>query len=571
MTNTNLTNQPELDQKNEEQDLWQLKQRIFNRIDIWSLDYEQSKENTRMQRRKRQFSFEYLCNLAWQRRFHVLMPLIVSLIGGLLLAFLLPKAYEARTLILVEPQRVPSEFVRAIVSQDIRARIGTITQQIMSRSNLEKVIEKFQLFSEAKHQAMFMEDKIEALRDQISVKVSRVHGGTDAFSITYRGAVPETVMQVTNTLTNLFIESNLQVREEQAQGTSNFLDEELETMRAKLERIESELQNFRQRHMGELPEQLDSNLRVLETFRIQLEERKERLLNERNRLMAAENEIEQLKIGMEPGRKKAPALAPGAEGTVGPSSLEQLREEFKRLKSIYTDQHPSVIRLKKTIEDLEKETPASPAAPGGKSEAADYFPAGSPMARLLGERLRQRAGMLATITIMQEDIIKIDRQIQEYQKRIERTPKREEELFTLKRDHENIQTAYKSLLARKLEADMAVNMERKKKSEQFEVLDYAKLPERPASPNLKKIFLLALALGIGLGLGLLIALDFTDESIRNTDDLDGSGLPILATIPQCPTAKNLRRNYMRKLLTFCSLSTACMLTLIFAYFVMYTR
>jgi polysaccharide chain length determinant protein (PEP-CTERM system associated) len=564
-------NHLELDHKLEEPNLRQLKQRIFHQIDIWSLDHEQSKENTRMQRRKRQFNLEYLCNLAWQRRFHVLMPMIVSLTAGLLLALFLPKAYEARTLILVEPQRVPSEYVRAIVPQDIRSRIGTITQQIMSRSNLEKVIEKFQLFSEARHTNMFMEEKIEALRDQISVKVSRVHGGTDAFSITYMGDVPETVMQVTNTLTNLFIESNLQVREEQAQGTSNFLDEELETMRAKLERIESELQDFRRRHMGELPEQLDSNLRVLETFRIQLEERKERLLNERNRLLAADNEIEQLKVSLEPGRKKVPALATGAEGTVGPSSLEQLREEFKRLKSIYTDQHPTVIRMKKTIEDLEKEAPALPAAPGAKSETADSFSAGSPVARLLGERLRQRAGMIATINSMQEDILKIDRQIQDYQKRIERTPKREEELFALKRDHENIQTAYKSLLSRKLEADMAVNMERKKKSEQFEVLDYAKLPERPVSPNLKKLFILALVLGLGMGLGVLIALDFTDESIRHTEDVDGSELPILATIPQCRTTKNLRRSYIRKLLTFCSVSTACMLTVIFAYFVLYTR
>jgi len=512
----------------------------------------------------------YLSNLAWQKRFHILIPLISSLAAGLLLAFLLPKVYEARTLILVEPQRVPGEYVRAIVPQDIRSRIGTITQQIMSRSNLEKVIDKFQLFSHPQHQNMFMEDKLEALREQISVRVSRAHGGADAFSITYRGGIPETVMQVTNTLSNLFIESNLQVREEQAQGTSNFLDEELENMRVKLGRIESELQNYRQRHMGELPEQLDSNLKFLETFRIQMEERKERLRNERNRLVVADNEIEQLKISMEQGRKEVPPVVSGAPETIGTSKLEQLREEFKSLKSLYTDQHPSVIRMKKRIEDLEREAPANPVALGEKSEAAVLSSAsGNPMARLLAERLRQRAGIVATINSMQEDISRIDRQIQDYQKRIERTPKREEELFALKRDHENIQAAYKSLLSRKLEADMAVNMERKKKSEQFEVLDYAKLPEKPVSPNLKKIFVLALAVGIGLGLSLLIALDFADESIRHANDLDGTGLPILATIPKCRTSKTARRSYMRKLLTFCSISAACMLTIIFAYIVMH--
>jgi polysaccharide chain length determinant protein (PEP-CTERM system associated) len=563
--------QPDLYQKLEAVDHRELPDQIFRRLNIWTLSLDGSMEPNHMQKHKKQLNLEHLCNLAWQKRFHILIPLVGALAVGLLLAFLLPKVYEARTLILVEPQQVPSEYVRAIVAQDIRSRIGTITQQIMSRSNLEKVIEKFQLFTEPQRENMFMEDKLEAMRDKISVSVSRAHGGADAFSITYRGGDPETVMQVANMLTNLFIESNLQIRQEQAQGTSNFLDEELETMREKLGRIESELQNYRQLHMGELPEQLDSNLRVLETLRIQMLERKDRLLSEQNRLSATDSEIEQLKITMEPVRRKvAPGVtAPGSPDPESATSLEQLQDEFKRLKSIYTDQHPSVIRMKKRIEDLEKEPPVTPMRSGDKSEMAGYqLYAGNPMAKLLADKLRQRAASIATINNMQEDINKIDRQIQNYQLRIERTPKREEELFALKRDYENIQVAYKSLLSRKLEADMAVNMERKKKSEQFDVLDYAKLPERPVSPNLKKIFVMALFIGLGVGSGLLIIVDFTDESIRHVNDLEESGLLILATIPQCQTSKIVRSRYMRNIYTFCSLSVVCVLTAVFAYFAM---
>jgi polysaccharide chain length determinant protein (PEP-CTERM system associated) len=524
-----------------------------------------------MQRRNRQWNWEYLSNLVWQKRFHIFIPLIGSLIAGLSMAYLLPKVYEARTLILVEPQRVPGEYVRAIVPQDIRARIGTITQQIMSRSNLENVIEKFQLFSGPQHQKMYMEDKLEALRDQISVRVSRAHGGADAFAITYRAGVPETVMQVANALSTLFIESNLQVREEQAQGTSSFLDDELEAMRTKLGRIESELQNYRQRHMGELPEQLDSNLKFLETFRIQMDERKERLRNERNRLVAADNEIEQLKISMEQGRREAPSTAAGSLESMGGSRLDQLREEYRSLKGLYTDQHPSVIRIKKRIEDLEKESRVGLSGSSEKSEASILSSAaGNPMTKLLNERIRQRASIQAAINSMQEDIQKIDRQIIDYQKRIERTPKREEELFALKRDHENMQAAYKSLLSRKLEADMAVNMERKKKGEQFEVLDYAKLPEKPVSPNLKKIFALALTIGIMLGLGLAISCDFLDESVRHPRDLEGSGLTLLATIPKCRTGKTTRNSAIKKLLTLCSISVAGVLIVVFAFIAMHS-
>ncbi len=527
-----------------------------------------------MQRRKRSINFEYLFNLAWQKRFHILVPFICSLMIAIVSVYLLPKIYEAKTLILVEPQRVPGEFVRNIVPQDIRSRIGTISQQILSRSNLEKVIDELQLFSEPQHQKLYMEDKLEALRDRISIKVSKAPGGADAFSIIYRGAVPETVMQVANTLSTLFIEGSLQIREEQAEGTSSFIDEELESMRSKLGRIESELQSYRMRHMGELPEQLESNLKFLETFRVQLEERKERLKSERNRLVIADNEIEQLKFNLDRDRKSGvSAESAGSEGaSTGPVKLELLKEEYRNLKSSYTEKHPSVVQMKRKIDDIEKEAHASVNSPvqGDKLDStARAGAAQSSAERILSERIRQRAMIFSSINGLQEDITRLDRQIQEYQKRIERTPKREEELFSLKRDHDNMQSAYKSLLARKIEADMAVNMEKKKKGEQFQVLDYAKLPEKPVSPNLNKIFVLALAVGIGLGLSLLIALDFADESIRHVNDLDGSGLPILATIPKCRTVKTARRSYMRKLLTFCSISAACMLTIIFAYIVMH--
>jgi polysaccharide chain length determinant protein (PEP-CTERM system associated) len=518
-------------------------------------------------RRKRQINLEYIVNLIWKKRFLVLIPLTVSLASGLLLSFLMPKIYEARTMILVEPQRVPGEYVRAIVPQDIRSRIGTITQQILSRSNLEKVIENFQLFPDQRPQQAFMEDKLETLRDQISVRVSRAHGGAEAFSISYRGDVPETVMQVANTLTTLFIESNLQVREEQAQGTSSFLDDELENMRTKLARIESELQNYRQRHMGELPEQLDSNLKMLETFRIQLEERKERLRNERNRIMTADNEIEQLKANAEKGRKEAPlGTSKEAENPDG-NKLDQLKDELKSLQSAYTDKHPNVIRLKKKIEALEKEPPEKTGSPGEKSGTL-ALPAESSISKILAERQRQRTMIISSVNSLQEDINKIDRQIKDYQQRIERTPKREEEMLGLKRDYQNIQETYKSLLSRKLEADMAVNMERKKKGEQFQVLDYAKLPEKPISPNLKKIFLLTLVVGISMGIGLTIVLDAMDETVRSVTDMESLGLPMIAAIPECITPKIARRTSRRNIATVCSITTVFALTGVFAYVAM---
>ena len=112
------------------------------------------------------------------------------------------------------------------------------------------------------------------------------------------------------------------------------------------------------------------------------------------------------------------------------------------------------------------------------------------------------------------------------------TPKREQELITLTRDYENIKTSYNSLLNRKLEADISVNMEKKQKGEQFQIIDAARLPEKPVSPDPRRLFLITVAAALGLGCGLVFLLDFLDSSIRRVDELEENfGLPVLGRSP----------------------------------------
>lgn len=514
------------------------------------------------------FTLEYFIDLVSRKRFLILIPFCLSMLIGLSMFVRLPKVYEARTLILVEPQRVPGEYVRSLVPQDMSSRISTISQQILSRSNLEKVIERFQLFSGIEHEKMFVEDKLNVLRKQISVQISRASGGANAFSITFQGGAPEMVMEVTNALTSVFIEANLQIREEQAMGTSDFLDTELDGMRSKLEQLESRLQDYRRLHMGELPEQLDSNHRLMETIRIQLEARRERLRNERSRLTTVDNEIDRLKIDIERDRKAktVPAVTAGSRESSDLQPIEQLREQLASLKGGYTDQHPDVIRLRKKIEEMTREAKSETSASNKESNAsAAALSPQSPLERSLADRAHQRLEILSGVNSLQDDISKNDRQIREYQQRIERTPKREEELLSLKRDYDNIQSSYKSLLNRKLEADMAVNMEKKKKGEQFRVLDYAKLPEKPVSPNPKKFFFMSLAAGLGLGFGIVLLLNYIDDSVRRADELDIAGIPVLATIPSLSSPRRQLWLKVKTAMTVCGVLTATGLTGAFAY------
>ena len=461
---------------------------------------------------------EEIIEIILRRRWYIIIPFCLSMLVGIYFIITLPKVYSAGTLILLQPQRVPANYVQSIVSVDLDSRINTLSQQILSRTNLEKIINEFKLYSGPGSETMFMEDKIESMRQRVTVDVTRSGrrgGNANAFSISFKGKDPEKVMKVTNALANYFIGENLKSREAQAMGTSDFLDDELHDMRKRLEEVEQALKDYRERNMGGLPEQLESNLRILDRMQEQLVERRQNLTDAKIRLIAIENELSQ-------GQSLQPA---GETGTDDSLNLGQLNAQLKHLQSRYTDRHPDIIRLKERIADLEKE-PEVPI------------------------RNRQMEDTTREIKALEGEISDIQKQIKIYEVRVEETPKREQELLSLRRDYDNINETYNSLLERKLEAELAVNLEKKQQGEQFRIIDPAKLPEKPIGTNLKKLLLLVIAAGLGIGGGLVFLLEYLDSSFRKPDDIESYlGLPVLATVPAILHPKNLRMKRLNQILS----------------------
>jgi len=181
----------------------------------------------------------------------------------------LPDVYESTATILVERQQVPEAFVQTTVTSGIDLRLQTITQQVLGRSRLEGLINRFGLYADVL-QRVSLEEVIETMRKDIVLeqKGKQQNRGKDdptvAFTISYKGRNPQQVAQVTNTITSFYIDENLKVREQQAAGTAEFLGAQLTEVKQKLEEQEKRLSQFKERYMGELPEQLSANLAVLE-------------------------------------------------------------------------------------------------------------------------------------------------------------------------------------------------------------------------------------------------------------------------------------------------------------------
>lgn len=503
-----------------------------------------------------------------RRRWFILAPFCLAMVVGMALAVKLPKIYEASTLILVQPQRVPEKIVTPVVDSDIENRLNTLSQQIMSRSNLERVIDQFKLFSEGSSSSqILMEDKLESLRKRVKVEVgrsSRNRRDADSFSIIYRDYDPQTTMRVANGLAAIFIDENLKEREGTVVGTSDFLESELEAMRKRLEEQEQLLKKFREKNMGELPEQLDSNLRILERLNQQLSQKEESLRSARVSLAALESEMS---IRQGALANIAPPQGPASTGRENEDqmSVEQLKEKLTGLQSSYTDEHPDVVRLRTKIKKLEMEQVASGSRPDASAADTATSARRFSSAQLNAEAVRQRTVIIGSIHALEMDIVRLNQEIRDYQRRVEAAPKREQELLTIKRDYDNIRASYNSLLNRKLEADIAVNMERKQKGEQFKIIDVARLPEKPVSPDFRKLFLITTVIGLGIGAGIVFLLELTDRSVRRLDKLEEDvGLPVLAMVPRIFDKGDHDRHRRKTLATAASLAAAFILTAVFA-------
>jgi len=486
---------------------------------------------------------EKIVEIILRRRWLLIIPFCFSMLAGIYSALTLPRIYAASTLILVQPQRVPTAYVRSIVSTDIESRISTISQQIMSRTNIEKIIDQFKIFSDPKYEKMFREDKIENMRTRISVHVSKARRGADAFTIEFKGQKPQMVMRVANTLATYFIDENLKVREAQAIGTSNFLDAEMESIKKVLEQKEKAGREYRQRFMGGLPEQLDTNLRILDRLQENIAKKQEALGEARSRHMLLERQFADDKKLQASAKPTAAGGAIPETQTQDALKLQQHKSMLEDLLTKYTDQHPDIIRTRKLIRDLEKKTIAQKSSLKPVSNQSQSDPRSGVSEKRNVQELSIEE-VKAEIRKLQDEMSVLKQQVNLYQKRIEEAPKREQELLSLNRDYNNIQSAYNTMLNRKLEAGIAVNMEKKQKGEQFQVLDPAKLPEKPVEPDMKKLFMLFVLAGLGIGAGLTFVLEYLDTSFRDPKEIQTViGLPTLAMISRIymPGEKKLAR------------------------------
>lgn len=488
-----------------------------------------------------------------KRRLWVALFLFSAIVSATAaLALFLPDVFTATALIVVEGQQVPNEYVRSTVTMDVERRLQTISQEILSRSELEKVIDQFGLYTDLKQQQASPDAIAAVMRRDIGILIKGKSSGlsrdTLAFEVNYTGPDPQKVMQVANTIASSYIEGNLKSRGEQALGTTEFLRSELERVKKRLDEQEGQVAEFKQKYMGELPEQLQANLGTLTLLQKQMEITAMSLTQaQERRSLLLQDQREQRALEMSQNLGKAAETSERLmELDKSSTSIEGLRKMLAQLQVRFSEKHPDVIRMKQLIAAMEEQQPAQSSLSGtnGQEPASSFSPSEI-----------EKHSLDLEIKKLSAELNRIRQEIPLYQQRIENTPKREQEFVAISRDYETTKALYNSLLKRLDEANIADSLEQRQKAERFRLLEPAAYPQVAAGPKRPLLSLLGVALALGAAGASVLLRELLDSSLHRIEDVKAlAPVRILGSIPRIVTERERRAKSRRRYLGVVSLA-----------------
>ncbi len=463
---------------------------------------------------------------------------------GIVAVSLLPNVYRATTTILVDPQRIPERYVASTITSDPNARLNTLTQEVLSASRLQEIINQTNLYASLRKKKS-REEVLDYMRAKINIELKTgSEQGLSSFSITYEDNDRTLVAPIANQLAASFIDWNLKLRQQQALGTTQFLSSELAQAKKSLEEQEGQLQAFRQRHSGATPDQLTGNLQALDRLQSQVQANIDAI----SRLDSERIMLTELKF---PEVRDTGSLSDRGRLLQEKTRLES---ELWNLKRQFTETYPDVVTVKEQLKSVDSRLAVLPEPVAGSTDSYDANT--RVHLSLITKELQSRKQQQAAL----------QQQIGSYQSKVETVPVLETQLAELTRNYETSRQNYQSLLDKTFSAGMSEDLERKQQAERFTILDLAKTPEKPYKPKRLPAMAAAVLFAFLLSVGVTIGLDTINTSVKSEAELREMlplKIPILGTIPPVISRADLQRGRIKAIQTVLVSVIACMALIVF--------
>jgi len=453
----------------------------------------------------------------------ILIPALLAPLVGFLISFVFSPKYASRSFVLVERQTVPAGYVRPIVTASVRDRVITLQQQVLSHNQLQALVNRLGFAKKGEN----VDQAIAKIQSNASIAEGDPLGSSPSgpatrswdapgFYISFTADNPSDAQQICRELTSMFLAENLKTREQVAVSTTDFLSRQLSEAKDNLDEQDRKFAAFKAQYLGQLPSDVDTNLKILGGLNSQFDADTQTL-----------NRVQQDRSYAESLLAQRLAAWKSSQTFLTSETMEQrlaaLQTQLVAMQTQYTNDHPELIKLKRDIAALEAKQKELTALSDEKAMK-------EPMEiRGLRQQIHQSEGVIARVTREQKQL---QETINKYQSRLTLSPKVEEEYKQLTRDNEAAHQMYNSLLLNKGQSEIQTDLERQQRGEQMRLVDDANLPVSPSFPIRWRFA--AYGLGAGLTFGVTIAawLEFRDKAVRDeVDVLAGLDLPTLGSIP----------------------------------------
>ena len=460
-----------------------------------------------------------------RRKWWFIVPLALCLLVGSALALLLPREYKSQAEIGIAAPTLSPELLRGVQSLDSRERQRAISQQLLSRTVLERVVREEEMAAgrPVEHVAQWLRANVEQNIEVPEPLGARGREGLESFRLGYVDSSPERAQRITNRLAAVFVEENSKTKTKQAENTSEVLAQQLRDSQARLARLQEQLRTKKEAYMGRLPDQMNANIQMVNGLRQQHDSLSLQLRAEQDRLSTVEGQLQQMKQDGGGGLTSLGASAVQA----AQNRIAQLQQQLTQYRALgYTEKHPAIVLAQEELAAARRDLASAREMTPGGGDLLATDPA-------YKQKMQERSDLRLRIAMLQRQIQQALGQIASYQSRVEAAPLVEQELSSLVQDVKLEEARYAQLATQHQNALTAEDLARKQGGEHFVVLNPAYLPASPETPDVLQILLMSLALGLVLGAVAVVGREFMDRSVHDARALQTEfEVPVLGEIPR---------------------------------------
>jgi uncharacterized protein involved in exopolysaccharide biosynthesis len=443
--------------------------------------------------------------------------------------FYMPKVSEAHTTIFVVPPQLPDHLIRSTVTDDMSTRLSALREAVISRPYMIRLIN--QTYGEIEDEGR-LERMVGSISRRVVVSLMRIdpRRGGGVFRLSFRSGDPEKAAETINNLASLYIQQNIQFRTDQASDTADTIKELADEVEVQLRALEGQIAAFKERHLYDTSDHFDANLQQLSASRQELE-------SNGRAIAAANDRLQALLLQQDQADLLAASMPDSVQPSADPirTTFIRLRGELADLRTRYQEDHPDVRRKKKEYDDFVSENAAYLQVDPEEGEPSEEIkPVVTPLMAQIDAARREIERLVADETRIQDDI-------EEYKRRIERTPRVDQELTELTKNHGVLQDKYRDYLEKYEDARAALRIEQAQQGERFEIIEEARPPMLPIKPVPMIVYGMGLIGGMCLFVGPIVLKYFFIPTINSEAGLKAvSEFPIFITLNQLQTTQIIR-------------------------------